>query len=210
MNYLSHLLKSKGVLSLLRRPFMIYRRFGLTASRSRAAIDRIVQLTREHGCKPSFFVTADLLDRHSELIQKIADTGAHIGLHGHHHVDYGRLSLEAQTTEIAAGLRKFRERKIEPTGFRGPFLRFNDKTSKAAMENKIPWVSHSVVLLNHNPVTSAFSRHFALQPLLQDFYTQYSHTRTACLPFWDDCCLEVPISLPDDEMLVDRLGIRDP
>jgi peptidoglycan/xylan/chitin deacetylase (PgdA/CDA1 family) len=209
MNYFCHLIRSKGLLNLLKRPFMICRRFGLTHTKSVAAIDRVIQITRKHGCEPSFFITADLLDRHSQLIQRIANSGVHIGLHGHHHVDYGCLSLETQTTEIATGLRKFREHKVEPTGFRGPFLRFNDKTAEAVGENNIPWVSHSVVFLDHNPAVSGFKLDFSLQPLLRDFYRQLPHDQIPCLPFWDDCCLEIPVSLPDDEMLVDRLGISD-
>jgi peptidoglycan/xylan/chitin deacetylase (PgdA/CDA1 family) len=209
MNYFRHLIRSKGLLNLLKRPLMIYRRFGLTHSKSVAAIDRVIQIARNHGCEPSFFITADLLDRHSKLIQRIANSGVHIGLHGHHHVDYGCLSLEKQRAEIATGLKKFREHKVEPTGFRGPFLRFNEKTAAAVGENNIPWVSHSVVFLEHHPAISDRNLDCTLQPLLKDFYRWLPHDQVPCLPFWDDCCLEIPVSLPDDEMLVDRLGISD-
>lgn len=210
MNYLKHLLDSKGAANLLGRALMIYRRFGLTRKKSRRALERILEITGKHGCTPTFFITADLLDHHRELLRKISENGTHVGLHGHHHIDHARMSGEVQSSEIARGLQKFKACNIPVSGFRGPFLRFNDETAKAVSNNGISWVSHSVMLFHENICLQAIDECSKARVLFENFYTQEFHEKQPSLPTWGPHCLEIPVSLPDDELPVDRLGIRDP
>ena len=210
MNYLKHLLDSKGAGNLLGRALMICRRFGLTRKKSRQALERFLEITSKHGCVPTFFITADLLDRHGKLLRKISENGTHVGLHGHHHIDHTRMSAEVQSREIARGLQKFKARNIPVIGFRGPFLRFNDDTAKAAADNAMSWVSHSVILLNHNARSASLAAYTGVRHLLEDFYVQELHAAMPSLPCWGPHCLEIPVSLPDDELLVDRIRMRNP
>ena len=210
MNYLRHLIKSKGVTNLLSRALMIYQRFGFTRKKSKEALQRIVEINHKHGCIPSFFIAAELLERHWELFSNICHNGVHVGLHGYHHIDYAQMSGAAQEADIARGLEKFREHGLKVSGFRAPFLRFNDETSKVASDKGIDWVSHSTMLFDGNICLDGQESRGNVRHLLGDFYTTRSHTEEPSLPRWEPHCLEIPVSLPDDELLVDRLGIRDP
>ena len=210
MNYLQHLLDSKGRANLVSRAAMICRRFGLTRRKSRETLERILEITAKYAYKPSFFITADLLDHHSELIREITRNRTHVGLHGHHHIDHAQMSGTVQKYEIARGLEKFKACNIPVSGFRGPFLRFNADTAKAANDSGISWVTHSVMLLDHNARTASLTACSAVRHLLEDFYVQESHGATPSLPCWGPHCLEIPVSLPDDEVLVDRIQIHDP
>jgi peptidoglycan/xylan/chitin deacetylase (PgdA/CDA1 family) len=210
MNYLRHIIRSKGTLHALNRAFMIYKRFGFTRKKSREALQRIHDITAKHGCTPSFFITAELLDKHSDLIKEIAVNGTHMGLHGHHHIDYCLMSGAAQREDIARGSEKFRKLGIPVSGFRAPFLRSNDETSKAVTDNGINWVSHSTMLFDGNGCIMDQGKHGTVSHLLGAFYFARSQKEEPSLPNWGVHCLEIPVALPDDEFLVDRLGIHDP
>jgi peptidoglycan/xylan/chitin deacetylase (PgdA/CDA1 family) len=189
---------------------MIYRRFGFTRAKSIKALQRIVALTSKHGCIPSFFVTADLLNHHLHLVEMLSQNKVDVGLHGHYHIDHSLIPFELQRLEIQRALEIFNRNNIKVNGFRGPFLRFNAETAKAVAENRIPWVSQSVMLIEHNNAIGSLTAKSSIKRLLDDFYTQECHEANLSLPRWGPHCLEIPVSMPDDEVLVDRLGIGDP
>jgi hypothetical protein len=209
MNYLKHLITSKGAIHALSRAFMIYRRFGFTRKKSREALQRIHEITVKYACTPSFFITAELLDKHFDLIKEIAVNGTHMGLHGHHHIDYCLMSGAAQSEDIARGLEKFRKLGLSVSGFRAPFLRSNAETNKAVTDNGLNWVSHSTMLFDGHSCIINHGEGSRVNHLLDSFYTVRSQKDEPSLPSWGHHCLEIPVSLPDDELLVDRLGIRD-
>lgn len=132
-----------------------------------------------------------------------------VGLHGHHHVDHALLDGRLQNNEICKGLAQFESCGISVRGFRGPFLRFNDETNRAAVDNGLSWVSHTAMLFYQNICSSEIKKSMNARRVL-DFYTQKPHELQPSVPFWEGKCLELPVSLPDDEILIDRLGISDP
>ena len=208
MNYLHHLIRSKGILNVPRRFMMIYRRFGFTGVKSARALNRLLEITDTYRCKPSLFITADLLEHHDELIQGIAGRDVDLALHGHHHIDHALLEGSHQRDEIAKGIEKFRKHGLEVSGFRGPFLRFNDETEEAVATNGLPWVSQTVMLFNGTTSTHELNQNNKTRHVLK-FYTQKSHVQEPSIPGWGSHCLEIPVSLPDDEIIIDRLGITD-
>ncbi len=210
MSYIKHLLASKGATNILSRAFMIYRRFGFTRKKSQNALQRILEITARHDCTPSFFVTAELLDNHWELIQQISENGTHIGLHGCHHIDYGCMSESAQRNDIAKGLSKFQERGLRVSGFRAPFLRANQETAKAVVANGIAWLSHSTMLFDGNAGLKILDEANGLRHFIDAFYIARYNANEPSVPSWTSDCLDIPVSLPDDELLIDRLGIRAP
>ena len=64
--------------------------------------------------------------------------------------------------------------------------------------------------LDCNPRPAPLNSHGGVHHLLEDFYAQKLHAATPSMPYWGRHCLEIPVSLPDDELLVDRSRIRDP
>ncbi len=210
MNYLQHLLHSKGKANLLRRAFQICQRFGLTSRKITRDLHLLQEISKKHRCEPTIFLTADLLDRQGDLIHRISEDGAHFGIHGHYHIDFASLSPDSQTKGIAVALSKFTDHGVPVNGFRGPFLRYNDDTAKAARENGLSWVSHSVMVIEPGPWVERIHANKGTRSLINDFYIHESHEKTPSLPSWGQHCLQIPVSLPDDEVLVDRLGILDP
>ena len=83
------------------------------------------------------------------------------------------------------------------------------ETAKAATENGLDWVSHSTMLFDGNGCIMDQVKRGRVNHLLDSFYFARSQKDEPSLPNWGPHCLEIPVSLPEDEFLVDRLGIRD-
>ena len=210
MNYLRHVISSKGWMHVPRRLCMIARRFGVTSARSRRALHRFLDITGAHDCRPTLFITADLLRCHRSTIQSVLARNVDVGLHGHHHIDHSLIPSDLQLREIAAGISRFQEVGVQVSGFRAPFLRFNRSTCEAVVANKLSWLSNTVMRYKEFGGADPIG-HSKCWQTLREFYTHKPFTREPCLPYWDReaHCLEIPILVPDDEMLIDRLGIRD-
>jgi hypothetical protein len=119
------------------------------------------------------------------------------------------MSEAQQRNDIAKGLKRFREHNMQVSGFRAPFLRFNEETGKAVVDNGIDWVSHCTMLYDSSAYPADLEMFGSTRDLVGDFYRSRSHAKEVSLPRWGPHCLEIPVSLPDDELLVDRLGICD-
>jgi len=120
------------------------------------------------------------------------------------------LSGAVQADEITRGLKKLEDHGIPVSGFRAPFLRFNEETAKAVVDSGLFWSSHSVMLFQNNPCCQKINECSNAKNLLEGFYTREPYEKQPSLPMWKNEVLEIPVSLPDDELMVDRLGMRRP
>ena len=210
MNYLQHLLNSKGKANLPGRALQICRRFGLTSRKITKDLHFLLEIARRYGREPTIFLTADILDREGDLIRRVSENGAQFGVHGNYHIDFASLSPDSQSKAIAAAVDKFRKHGVPVNGFRSPFLRYNDDTARAVKQNGLSWASHSVMFIQPGTWIQRIHASKRAQNLINGFYVQEPHEKTPSLPSWGQHCLQIPVSLPDDELLVDRLAIREP
>lgn len=208
MDYLEHLVKSKGTANLFSRLIMIIRRFGFTSKKSKKALETFVSIASKHKCVPSLFVTGDLLNHNRSYFQALSSNGVSIGLHGYHHVDHTLLSKSTQYAQIRHALHKFACSNIKIRGFRSPYLRFNSGTVDAALRNGLNWTSNVVMYFYPEPYVKECDMHCANR-LVESFYTPKSIRDLPSLPFYFDGALEIPVSLPDDELLIDRFKITN-
>ena len=103
----------------------------------------------------------------------------------------------------------FGSQHIPFTGFRAPYLRWSNGLLAALAAAGLTYDSSQPILW---PVvaTAALSaeQRQALDTLLA-FDRPAPAETTPALPFWVGDLLELPVSFPDDEMLVERLRLRD-
>lgn len=188
---------------------MILRRFGFTSAKSKRALEQFVSIASKHECIPSLFVTGDLLDHNRRYFQELAERNVSIGLHGHHHVDHALLTESIQRKEIRKALDKFRHAQITIRGFRSPYLRFSKKTLRAVHANNLAWTSNMVMYYYPEPFIRKCDMNCANR-LVEQFYTPLSITDQPSIPFFVNGYLEMPVALPDDEILIDRFNMTDP
>ena len=208
---LSHLIRSKGPFDLFRRGYAIVDRVGLTAGALNRALIDFAALAARYDARVTFPVTALTLERHPTLLRNLLGDGAtvELAIHGYRHIDHSLLSAPALASEIAQATELFRTQHIPFTGFRAPYLRWNNGLLAALAAAELTYDSSQPILwpVVDMAALSAEQRQ-ALDTLLA-FDRPAPAETTPALPFWVGDLLELPVSFPDDEMLVERLRLRD-
>jgi peptidoglycan/xylan/chitin deacetylase (PgdA/CDA1 family) len=211
LSLLSHLIRSKGPFDLFRRGYAIFERVGLTAGALNRALGDFAALAARYDARVTFPVTALTLARHPTLLRALLGDGAtvELAIHGYRHIDHSLLPPSTLADEIAHAVALFRAQRIPFTGFRAPYLRWSDDLLAALASADLAYDSSQPILW---PVidTAALSseQHQAMDTLLA-FDRPAPAETTPALPFWVGDLLELPVSFPDDEMLVERLRLRE-
>jgi len=208
---LARLIRSKGLANLLRRAYAIVSRTGFTPRRMRRSLAAYAELLSRYTARATFPVTAMALHRHPGVFRQLLAHAPTVDLaiHGHRHTDLSTLSEAEQAAEIEQAAALFRAEGIPFVGFRAPYLRWNDGLL-AALDAAGFWYdsSQSILWPVIDEAALDAAQRASLQLLLDFCQPQPAETFPA-LPFWVNDLLEIPVSLPDDEMLVERLRLKD-
>lgn len=210
MNLVAYSIKTKGTHNFVRRLHTVFTRFGFTEARIRYALHTIIDTTRTYDGAPTFFIPAVVLARHPELIDKIARDGTEIGVHGYVHNDYRTLNKEQQLQQTRKAISIFKHVEIPYSGFRNPYLGWTRESLEVFADLGFHYESNIAIL--HDVVDQE-----AFTPLIRSGFTRSLKlfqaipcSTYALRPHFEGALLRIPTSIPDDEMLFDRLRITDP
>ena len=210
MNLVSFSIKTKGLSNFARRLRTVFTRFGFSEKKTRKALYTIIHTLQPFAAAPTFFIPAVVLRRHAGLISDIVDSGAEIGVHGFVHNDYRYLSRQEQGIHTRKAVSLFKMVRIPFQGFRNPYLGWTEDSLQIFTDCGFSYESNQAVL--HEVIDSE-----ALSPLLKSgfekslaLFQATACTTYALRPHFEETLLRIPISIPDDEMLFDRLRITDP
>jgi peptidoglycan/xylan/chitin deacetylase (PgdA/CDA1 family) len=208
MNLVSFSIKTKGAHNFARRLWTVFTRFGISEVRTRKALYAIVDSLRSYHSAPTFFIPAVVLGRHPGLIAEIASQGAEIGVHGYVHNDYRTLSAGEQYKQTEQAISVFRSTHIPQQGFRNPYLGWTEVSLHVFADLGFTYESneaviHDVIDLDRlSPLLrSGFEKSLAL-------FQAIPCSTYSLRPHFEGKLLRVPTSIPDDEMLFDRLRIN--
>jgi peptidoglycan/xylan/chitin deacetylase (PgdA/CDA1 family) len=207
MNLVAFSIKTKGAHNFARRLWTVFARFGFSDARSRRTLLSILAAVRQYGGSPTFFIPAVVLKRHPELIKEIALCGAEVGIHGYVHNDYRSLSDASQHQQTQQAMTVFHDVQLPFEGFRNPYLGWTEDAVRSFAALGFGYDSneaivHDVVdLAKLNPtIRSGWVKSLALfQAIAPNTYTLRPH--------FEGELARIPTSIPDDEMLYDRLRI---
>lgn len=199
--------RAKGGAGLVARAGTIVERFGVTPNRTVQALHLYGEITDEAGGRPTLPITASVLGRHPELVRRFSDQGFEFALHGLVHNDHAPLGLEEQRASMRKGLSIFAEAGVPCVGFRGPYLRFNDATDTAIDSLGLKYHSSQAVLFSGLP--KGIEKHPRLRgyELALKLYTPLDADRSIVRPRHRGRLVSIPVALPDDEIMVDRLEL---
>lgn len=209
MNLVSFSIRTKGLHNFVRRLWTVFTRFGISEAKTQKALHTIYGCLQQYNAAPTFFIPAVVLDRHPRLITEIAHAGAEIGIHGYVHNDYRTLNKDDQYRQTKQAISVFQRTQIPFQGFRNPYLGWTEDSLDVFTELGFTYESneaviHDVIDLDHFPplLRSGLEKSLALfQAIPCNLYTLRPH--------FEGPLLRIPISIPDDEMIFDRLRITD-
>ena len=207
MNLVFFSIKTKGLHNFTRRLTSVFSRFGFTELRTRRALYTVIASLEPYQAVPTFFIPAVVLSRHPALLTEIAGHRVEIGIHGYVHNDYRTLSHSEQQKQTEKAIAVFEEKQIPFQGFRNPYLGWTEESLQVFTQLGFTYDSNDAVL--HNVIDLD-----QLSPLLRSGYEKSLELFQAIecniytlRPYFAGQLLRIPTSIPDDEMLFDRLRI---
>ena len=191
------------------RFFKIFHRYKLTSKKAGPQLRDFSEFFRQNNIETTFAVTAKVLERHPKLLNQIARENIELAIHGYRHIDYSRLSKELQLRHFEKAVEIFRKNEIPLSGFRFPYLRYNRRSNYIPYANLFDYLSNDAILWNPPEATGFPKRKQRSYQTMLNLYDYKPSEKNISLPRYQDNILNIPISLPDDDLLIDRLGIKD-
>jgi peptidoglycan/xylan/chitin deacetylase (PgdA/CDA1 family) len=209
MNVVKFVLGHRGPSNLVKRSVQIATRFGPNPERMGGRFERFLDILDEYAIRPSFPITALPMSRNPKFAHRLIDRGAELAVHAWSHIDLSALDLAGQRAHMGRAVELFRSCSVPFTGFRAPYLHWNEDTMRVVSEFQFRYDSNQTVwwdVIDPAPLDSAakegLSRGMA-------FYRPIPASEFRVLPFRRDGFIEIPVSLPDDEIPLDRMYMHD-
>ncbi len=208
MNRFKFVLGSRGLANTLRRAWQVATRFGVTPGRMESRLMALADTVMEYGAAPSLPITATVLDRNPGVALRLREKGVELPIHGLVHTDMALLAAEAQRDHLEKAVAIFGKHGLDARGFRSPYLRYNEATLKALESLGFSYDSNLAFYWEPMRSLADLTREEAdgLARGLK-FYSPVTRASDRSLPRFAGRLVEIPVSLPDDEILLDRMGM---
>jgi hypothetical protein len=195
--------------TMLRRVVYITRRYGVTPTRLDGAIQLFLQILERFQCPASFPITAILLERYKDWINPYLSQNLELAVHGYAHIDYSKRDPSVLQEHLQYARQAFANAGLECAGFRSPYLKIPDGLYDVLAGMGFSYASNQSYLwdtiLGDLPPL-AFDT--ALSRVIRFYQPQLASERRS-LPEMRGDIVEIPVSLPDDEILLDRWGLQN-
>jgi len=191
---------SRGIAGSLQRVSMLPGRYGLSPARMRARLSLMASTLNPWDVTPTIPVTAVTLEAYPEVVEDLDQV--EVALHGYHHLGYSGRPRAAQASDLDSGLEALKRCELHVEGFRAPYLQADGVTfgllrdRGILYDSSVPWLA----LPPDHPLRSDLAELAA---------RRYGFVADRPSDFAEPV-IELPVCMPDDEMLVDGLRIRNP
>jgi peptidoglycan/xylan/chitin deacetylase (PgdA/CDA1 family) len=190
------------------RALQVGSRFGVTAAKMEGRLTAYAGLVEEYGAHPSLPITASVLDRNPQVAHRLVGRGVELCIHGLVHTDLSRLSAETQQNHIDAAVAVFRRHGLGFKGFRSPYLKYDNATLRIVEGAGFEYDSNLPFYWDPPGSVKDLST-YAEDGLKRglEFYRPVRYPAERSVPRYTGKIVEIPVSLPDDEILLDRMGL---
>jgi len=209
MNVLKFVFGHRGAGNLVRRSVQIATRFGPNPERMGGRFERFMDILDQYAIRPTFPITALPMSRNPSFAHRLIDRGAELAVHAWSHIDLAALDLEAQRTHMGRAVELFRSCSVPFTGFRAPYLHWNQDTMRVVGEFQFRYSSNQTVWWDALDTSSMTPQQKEGMERGLAFYRPVAVREFRVLPFRREGFIEIPVSLPDDEIPLDRMYIHD-
>jgi len=202
-------LKTWSTRGISKRIYTILSHYGISPKKLNKTLFDFYYLLKKYDVTPTFPVTATVLNRKPIIFKKLQDLGVEFAVHGYRHVDYTQLYPEDVGQHLSEAVAIFNQNGIRFSGYRYPYLRRDDERLKILKEYGFKWDSSEVIdwdVLDKNLFPIKTWNNYL--KILETYQAEGRDTIPS-LPFVNHGMIEIPVSIPDDDILIERLGIAD-
>jgi peptidoglycan/xylan/chitin deacetylase (PgdA/CDA1 family) len=201
--------QSRGPRNMATRLPTIVARFGLGPRKSLAHLAVLLGITDRWAVRPTLPVTAVVARRHPQVMHWLADRGVELAAHGYVHNDYAALAREAQFEQVQRAHDAFLRLGLRVQGWRCPYSRWNAHTLAAV---RAAGFAYDATPTYAWPAYA--QEHIVLPPHAAADYARLCRLfgvadagRQSVLPTMVDGLVQIPMSIPQDEDMVDRVHL---
>ena len=201
--------QSRGPKNAAKRLPTILHRFGLSAAKSIKNFEQVLAVTDRHSVTPTLPVTAVTAKRHPNVVNWLRDRGVELALHGYVHNDYSALSATEQLIQIQRARTEMTSLGFPVRGWRCPYSRWNPETIKALNATGFEYDATPVYewpAFQQEGIHLGADEQADYDRLCRLFNVRDAATR-AVLPELVEGLTQIPMSIPQDEDMVDRLHL---
>lgn len=209
MNIFKFVFKSRGPVNFARRTAQIVSRFGGGPGRMGNRFERFMDVLDDFGVRPTFPITALPMSRNPSFAHRLLERGAELAVHAWAHTDLTSLDYQGQAKHIGNAIQLFRKHSIPFTGFRAPYLHWDDNTMRVVEDYQFRYSSNRVIFWDVIEKESFTREQGEALEKAKVFYNPVEASRFKALPYRRRGFVEIPVSLPDDEILLDRMYVHD-
>ena len=209
MNVIKFVFGHRGAGNLVKRSMQIATRFGPNPERMGGRFERFMDILDEQAIRPTFPITALPMSRNPSFAHRLLERGAELAVHAWSHIDLSALDLEGQRAHMSRAVDLFRSCSVPFTGFRAPYLHWNEDTMRVVSEFQFRYSSNQTVWWDVLDVATMTPMQKTGMERGLAFYQPVPVSELRVLPFRRDGFIEIPVSLPDDEIPLDRMYIHD-
>lgn len=207
MSYINHVVATKGFIHSFERSAQIVKRF-MRGRRKFLGMISYLQEQLNSDTKITFCVTASLLLENALLFKRLRQIGHDVAAHGYIHTNMKNKSRKEQIEIIRKCSRIFGQFQMPVTGFRCPYLSYNSDTLEVLQRGGFEWTSNNMILWQNNGLSDTEREHRKSLQKIRALYNIESADQYPVLPRFRNNCLDIPITGPDDEMLLERFRVK--
>jgi len=209
LHLLKERFKTRSLGSVFSRVYTFFMRYGLDSRQFARTLFNFIRLVKKYDVTPTLPVTASVVKKHPSLFQKVQAMGVELAVHGYKHVDYTLLRSDVVRTHFQNAVKIFQQYNIDYSGYRFPYLRRTDEKISLLGTAGFKWDSSEVISWNSlNPQVFGKRRWTAYQKILET-YQAVDADKYSTLPHIRNGIVEIPVSVPDDDILIERLGLKN-
>ena len=191
---------NRGISKTVMRCISIVERYGLVTKKLHSNMKILSKTLQEYNINATISITASVLSRNTDILDVIDLDRIELAVHGSYHVDYTKLAAEDIASHLKQAIEIFEENKIKAYGFRAPYLKINDIVLKAIGDAGMIYDSSYPIYFDTIPQDSP--KYPQVEKILKLYDMRFNAPKISRI----EQILEIPVALPDDEILVDRLN----
>ncbi len=205
--FITHVLETKGLVHSIERSAQVFYRYSFGRKRFSEMMNCLERGLGTEGIRVTFCITASLLETHLPFLEMFKGLGHEFAAHGYFHTNMKKKSLDEQHRILSLSYNAFEKLKIDVFGFRCPYLSYNENTLTALRESPFAWTSNNVVFWDGFTASDERAREHIRK--LELLYSTTSSESCISVPTRIGKLIDIPITAPDDEMLLERCRIKD-
>ena len=195
------MLASRGWRQGIHRASLILSRFGLGTRGMVANLRAMHDVLEAHDAFATLFVPATVLRDHRRVLAPfLGSMRIEWGVHSDYHTDLSHMAPTEQASHLENAIRLFEQAEVPFTGFRAPYLKTNAHTARL-LEDCENFVYDSSPCVLWDEVYPASAPSFGF---VREFYRPRLHTEASASVESSAGLVRIPVSLPDDDILIDR------